>query len=485
MGTRRIAFVASEIAPFAKTGGLADVAAALPRYLRDGGHDVRPFMPRYAQVDLEGREVHRVEFAQDVEIEMGGRRLRYSLLTTPLPDSELWVYLIDCPDLYHREGIYRQDGDEHVRFAFLARASIESCQRMGWSPEVFHCNDWHAGLVPLYLRSLYGWDGLFSGTKSVVTIHNIAYQGKYPAEIVGDLGLSDHAGMLHQQDLRAGVVNYLKTGLLYADAITTVSPTYADEIRTAEYGEGLDALLRERGPAVRGILNGIDDAIWNPATDPMIPANYTPEDLSGKAECKRTLMQDLGLDPGNDAPLLGKVSRLTPQKGLDLYPEVFPAMLARSDARIAILGSGEARYERFLEDLQRRYPGRVCFYRGYHDELAHRIEAGADVFLMPSRFEPCGLNQMYSLKYGTPPLVRRTGGLADTVSHFDPETGHGNGFVFDAFDVGGLSWALRFAITLYRDRPRWIRCVLNGMAEDFSWPKRVAEYEALYDRITD
>jgi len=479
----RIAFVASEVAGFAKTGGLADVSAALPRHLHRAGHDLRVFLPRYRDIDLSGRDVHDVEFARDVPVRLGSAEFRFTLRTTPLPDSDLWVYLVDCPALYDRDGIYRQDGDEHLRFALLTRAAIEGCQRMGFRPDVFHANDWHTALLPLYLRAVYGWDALFRGVPTLLTIHNIAYQGKFEATIVDELGLGDLRGMFHQEHLREGYVNFLETGLLYADAVSTVSRTYAREIQTAAYGEGLDGLLRRRSDSVFGIVNGVDYADWDPANDPKIPHPYSAEDLSGKERNKIALMDDLGLDYRRGMPLLGIVSRLTAQKGLDLYPAVLPDLLMHLPVRLAVLGSGEAEYERFFQELQHRFPGRVCFYRGFHDTLAHRIEAGADLFLMPSRFEPCGLNQMYSLRYGTPPIVRRTGGLADTVTPFDPATGEGDGFVFDSYDPAGLRWALTAALSTYREPDAWDRVRKNGMARDWSWERQGAEYVDLYGRL--
>ncbi len=483
MESLRIAFVASEVVPFAKTGGLADVAAALPRYLDGAGHDVRVFLPRYATIDLEDREVHAVEFVQDVAVEMGGRTFRFSLLTTRLPDSGAWVYLVDCSALYARDAVYCKDGDEHDRFLLLSRAAIESCQRMGWAPHLFHCNDWHTALIPLLLRTVYGWDRLFEGVRTLLTIHNIAYQGTVPADVLDSLGLRPYARMFHQEDLAAGVVNFLKTGLLYADVIGTVSETYAREIQTPAFGEGLDPILRRRSSSVIGIVNGVDYAEWNPESDPRIPHPYSARDLEPKERNKVALMEALGLEYGRGLPLLGMVSRLTPQKGLDLFPEVLPDLLMHLPVRLAVLGSGEQRYESFFAELAARFPGRVCFYRGFHETLAHRIEAGADLFLMPSRFEPCGLNQMYSLRYGTPPIVRRTGGLADTVTQFDPATGEGDGFVFDHFDAAGLRWALTAALATYRDPAAWDRVRRNGMARDWSWERQGSRYVDLYRTI--
>jgi len=476
----RIAFVSSEVAPFAKTGGLADVSAALPRFLGMAGHDVRVFMPRYATIDFRGTVVHDVEFARDIAVRHGGRTLRFSLSTTVLPGTDLAVYLIHCPELYDRATVYALDGDEHVRFSFLARAAIESCQRMGWGPDVFHVNDWHVALLPLYLRTVYGWDALFRRARTVLTIHNHTYQGVFPAGAVAEVGLAEYAPALHQDDLRSGVLNFLKTGILYADVVTAVSKTYADEIRTPALGEGLDDLLRRRGAGVVGIVNGVDYGEWNPATDPHIPSRYGPETLERKAANGVELLRALNLEARDGLPTVGMVTRLTPQKGIDLLPGALPDLLARNRIRLALLGSGEERYERLLQSFQDTFPGRACFYRGYNERLAHLIEAGSDLFLMPSKFEPCGLNQMYSLKYGTPPVVRRTGGLADTVAPFDPRTGEGDGFVFEHFTADGLRWALHLALEAWRHPDVWRRVMLSGMAKDYSWEHQAPEYVRLY-----
>ncbi len=476
----RVGFVSSEIAPFAKSGGLADVAAALPRYLHRSGHDVRLFMPRYASVDLSRVEWHAVEFVRDVPIRFGDRDIRFSLITTRLPGTDLWMYLVDCPEMYDRGSLYPEDGDEHLRFATLCRAAIESFQRMGWAPDIVHCNDWHAALLPLYLKTTYAWDALFARTRTVLTIHNIAYQGYAPASAVPDLGLADHVAMLHQDDLLAGFVNCLKTGILHADVVTTVSATYAREIRTEAYGHGLEGVLRGRGDHLVGIVNGVDYGEWSPETDPYVPHRFSVDDLSGKALARAELLRALALEIDVDVPLAGVVSRLNAQKGFDLFPEGLTPYLAGGRLGLAALGSGDERYERFLGHLQTRFPGRVCFYRGFNERLAHLIEAGADLFLMPSRFEPCGLNQMYSLRYGTVPVVRSTGGLADTVEPWNAATGEGTGFVFDHFTPTGLRWALAAALDTWRDRDAWARLMRNGMLRDFSWDVQGARYVALY-----
>jgi starch synthase len=477
----RICFITAEYSPFAKTGGLGDVAAALTRQLAGRGHDLRVFMPLHGQMELRGVERHPVDFLQGLTLRVGAHEFRYSVQTARVPDSQLWVYLVDCPALFDRPRIYSDSPDEHVRYLMLTRAAFEGCQRMGFAPEVLHANDWHTAFAPLLLRSAYAWDkGLFAATRSVFTVHNIGYQGTFWSGHAGDLGPDVDRGLLHQADLGAGRINPMRHGIMYADAVTTVSPTYASEICTPAGGHGLDGDLRARGDAVHGILNGVDYEEWNPATDSRLPHRYDASDLGGKARNKAALLDLVGMPAGADLPLLGMVTRLTRQKGIDLLFEVLPDLLGKDTARLVVLGSGEHHYERFMHDLQERFPGRAVFYSGYSEEFAHLIEAAADIFLMPSLYEPCGLNQMYSLKYGTVPVVRRTGGLADSVRHFDPATGEGTGVVFNDFDAGGLRWAIGQALEWYATPALWRRLVANGMREDFSWGQQVQEYERLY-----
>jgi starch synthase len=485
-GKLEICFIASEVAPYAKTGGLADVASALPAHLAGRGHDVRLFTPLYSTIDTSRFDFTPVDFLLNVPAALGAHHFTFSVFVSRLPGTGLDVYFLNCPELYHRPSVYTGEWDEHLRFGLLQLGALACCQRMGFAPDVLHCNDWHTALAPLYLKTVFGWDRLFARTKTVLTIHNIAYQGVFPADVVGNLGLSDYAALFFQEDLARGVVNFMKTGILYADVVTTVSRTYAREIRTAAFGEGLDPLLRERGAAVVGIVNGVDYGTWDPETDPLIPYNYTIEGAGeGKRKNKVHLLGELGLAVSEEAPLVGVISRLTAQKGFDLTFEPLPEALRHLDLRLAILGSGEGRYEDHFYWLQRTFPRKVCFFRGYNEPLAHRIEAASDIFLMPSRFEPCGLNQMYSLRYGTAPVVRKTGGLADTVEPFDPATGEGTGFVFETFDPPGFAWALARALAAYRDREAWARLRENGMKKDYSWDRQVAEYEKLYAALVE
>jgi starch synthase len=432
-------------------------------------------------MDLRGVDLHPVDFMQDVAVRVGLHEFRYSVQTAHVPGSQLWVYLVDCPALFDRPRIYSDAPDEHVRYLMLTRAAFECCQRMAFTPQIVHANDWHTAFAPLLLRTAYAWDrDRFGAAKSVFTIHNIGYQGVFSAGQAGDLGPGVGIEMLHQGDLGAGRVNPMRHGVIHADAVTTVSPTYADEIRTLEGGHGLDGDLRARGTAVSGILNGVDYEEWNPATDRYIPHRYDAHDLSGKALNREALLDLLLMKAAPATPLVGMVTRLTRQKGIDVLYDALPEVLERDGIRLVILGSGEHQYERFLHGLQERFPGRVVFYSGYSEELAHFIEAAADIFLMPSMYEPCGLNQMYSLKYGTVPIVRRTGGLADSVRHFDPAAGEGTGIVFNDFDAGGVRWALDTALEWFSQPSTWRRLQLNGMREDFSWDRQVEAYEALY-----
>lgn len=479
----KICLATSEIAPLAKTGGLADVSAALAGFLQRNGHDVRVLMPRYSAIDVGALDIAPVDSMQNLPIRFGARDIRYSIDTTVLPGTSVRIHLLRCPEFYDRAAIYTTDADEYLRFALLSRAAIEMCQNMGFAPDIFHCHDWHTGLIPLYLKSRYAWDRLFSATRSVLTIHNIGYQGIFDARVVANLGLDGAEHELHQNDLAHGHINFLKSGVLHADFLTTVSPTYAREIQGEEYGMGLQDLLRARSDKLVGILNGVDYDEWNPVTDPLIPQNYSRNRLAGKKTCKRALMANLELGGDLEQPLVGMVTRLTPQKGIDLIRTAMPALLQERSFSLAVLGSGEPQYESFFDWLQQTFPGRVSFRRGFNNQLAHWIEAGCDMFLMPSRYEPCGLNQMYSLRYGTVPIVRETGGLADTVHFYDSQTSTGNGIVFRQYDETGLRWALNIALDLYENRTVWRRVMKNGMAADFSWEKQGQRYVDLFRRL--
>ena len=456
------------------------MACSLPKTLSKLGHDARVFLPLYASVDRE-RHGLRPTGAGTIEMRLLGQRVPFTALTAELPGTGAPIYFVDCPRFYDRASLYTNDPDEPLRFLYFSRAVLEICQRLGFSPHVLHANDWQTALAPLLMKTLYSWDRLFQKSRTVLTIHNIAYQGIAPAGIVDAIGVDRH--LFDPEDLRAGRVSFLKTGIVHADRLTTVSPTYALEIQTAAQGYGLDPTLRSRARDLTGILNGVDYDEWDPSKDRFIPARYSARSLHRKKKNKEALLERLGLPYSETVPLLGMVTRLSYQKGVELLYDSLPAVLAREKLLVVVLGTGEAQYESFFEELAARFPDAVRFVRGFDEELAHWIEAGADLFLMPSRYEPCGLNQMYSLRYGTVPVVRKTGGLADSVRLFDRSTGEGTGIVFDHFDARAVAWALEAAIDLFRDRELFRRLVLNGMKEDFSWERQAERYLAIYRQL--
>ena len=471
----KICMPCSEYTPLAKTGGLADVTSALAEYFVSAGHKVLVLMPHYASLDLTGRTIESVPGLQDLQMTLGGRVFGYSIARASADEGGADVHILQCDELYGGAELY-SGPEEHLRFILLSRAAIEMCQKLSFAPDIFHCHDWHTAMVPLYLKTVYGWDQMFKDSRTVLTIHNIGYQGVFGKGILGEMGLLESAGMLDSDDLAGDRVNFLKTGVMHADLLTTVSPTYSREILEPEYGMGLEQLLRARGGSVVGILNGADYGEWNPETDPLIPFSYSARKLAGKEKNKKALLKELGIEYKYDRPLIGMITRLTYQKGIDLVKEVLPQILESRDVSLVVLGNGEHDYEEFFHWLHCEYGKRVSFYQGFNNQLAHRIEAGSDIFLMPSRYEPCGLNQMYSLKYGAVPVVRATGGLADSVQHFDPVEGTGTGVVFHDYDANGLKWAINTALDLYGNKHAWKKIVHNGMAKDYSWEEQGKAY---------
>jgi starch synthase len=477
----RVVHVASEVVPYAKTGGLGDVLGALPPALHAAGADVTVCLPAH-------RSALRVAGPTDVVGEIwapvSSRTERVRALA--VRDAPLPTVLLDAPRYFDRDGLYgdgRADyADNAERFVVFCRAVLEWLRRSPSPPDVVHVHDWQAALVPAFLRTTPDLYPELRATRTVMTIHNLAYQGRY--------GESDwHLLNLDREWFRPdglefyGAINFLKAGLVFGDALTTVSPRYAREIQTPEMGEGLDGLLRARAGALVGILNGVDYREWSPATDAALPSRYDRSDLAGKGRCKAALQAEVGLAVDAAVPLLAIVSRLAEQKGIDLLVAVADELLHGTSAQLVVLGSGEHRFEAALRTLAERFPTRVAVRIGFDDPLAHRIEAGADAFLMPSRFEPCGLSQLYSLRYGTVPIVHATGGLDDTVDDFDPTTGGGTGFKFVPFARDAFLDAIRRALDLWAAPERWGRLLQAGMQADFSSDRSAAAYLALYDRL--
>jgi starch synthase len=464
--------ISSEAAPFAKTGGLADVVGSLPAALRPFGDEVAVVIPRYGSIDL--KNARRVW--EDMPVFLGPASFPITIYQAP---AEYPVYLVDCPPLFERKGFYGDSAmdfpDNHVRFAVFARAAL-GIARFLFRTEIFHCHDWQAGLVPAYLRTTFASDPTYLGCRTLFTIHNLGYQGLFPKAALAEVALPADA-VYHPGAMEFfGRVSYIKAGIAFADALSTVSPTYAREIQTPEYGFGLDGALRARAGVLTGILNGVDYLEWSPESDPLIPARYSVEDLAGKDECKRALLQEFGLPSEAMArPLLGIVSRFTRQKGTDILVEVIADIVAQ-DAYLVALGTGDAEYEEFFRRMEREHPGRVAVRIGFDNGLAHHIESGADIFLMPSHYEPCGLNQMYSLRYGTVPVVRATGGLNDTIEE-------GTGFKFAEYSGLALFEAVRAAILAFGDRDGWRQMMRRDMRKDFSWKTSAGAYSELYRRM--
>ena len=484
MKSFRICFVASEITPFAKTGGLADVSGALGKYLSNQGHDIRLIMPLYSAMDITKFEILPVKSAQNLKLWFGDIEVSYSIYSGKLPQSKAIVYFIHSPHYYNRWSIYTNDQDEYLRFVILNRAAIEFCQLMEWSPDIFHCNDWQTGLIPIYLKTIYSWDKLFRKSRTVLTIHNIGYQGNFNADIINKIGLERYSDWFDANELYQGRINFLRTGILHCDKITTVSETYAREILTDFYGEGLQSTLLARKSDLVGILNGVDYDEWNPETDKIIPYNFSLNNLSGKTKNKKKLLSQLGLIYNENVPVIGMIAHLVDQKGIELLKGTMEKLLTEFDIHFIVLGSGDHSYEQYLYYLQQSFKDKVVFYLGYNFELSHLIEAGSDLFLMPSKYEPCGLNQIYSLKYGTVPIVRKTGGLADTVEFYNWETQEGTGFVFEYYNAESLYWAIQHAVQTFADKSSWKKLVIRGMKKDFSWDRQIPKYVDLYDKLT-
>ena len=474
-----IAFAASECVPFSKTGGLADVIGALPPALAHLGHQVTVYLPRYRQTKLENPRT----VISSISVPFDDR-YRFCSVVDGGKISGVQFYFIEYPPFFDRDGLYGTPlGDYHdnaERFAMFSRAVLEASKVLG-SPDILHCHDWQTSLIPILLKTLYEEDPAFAGVPCVFTIHNLGYQGLFQPEILPLLMLPWDLFTMSKLEFY-GKVNFLKGAISMADFVTTVSRKYSQEIQTAEYGFGLEGVLRARGNTITGILNAVDYASWSPETDPHIAARYSAQDLKGKAACKADLLQEFGLAKDTRLPVVGIVSRFVQQKGFDLIQQVADRM-AMEELILIVLGNGQKEYEDMFRRLNRQYPQKIAVKVAYDNVVAHKIEAGGDIYLMPSHYEPCGLNQIYSLKYGTVPVVRATGGLDDTVEQFDPRTQKGTGFKFREYSGEAMLDSLRSAAALYRDNSdAWKTLMRNGMAQDYSWTNSAREYVKVYER---
>lgn len=484
----KIAFVASEAVPYAKTGGLADVAGSLPAALEKQGCEVKLFLPKYYRIDEQKYGLRYNWDIGEMLIRVAGHTRSVHLHQAVLPGSNVEVNFIDCPHYYHRGDIYTNHHDEDERFILLCKGVIETLQRMKWVPDVIHCNDWQTGLLPLFVKDNYGWDRLFDTTAFLFSIHNIGYQGRFPKETMFKAELRGEFFSPGGPVEHGNAVSFMKAGILFSEIITTVSKTYAAEILTPEYGAGMETTLDLRKEDFYGIINGVDYTIWDPENDKLIPFRYSREYLTGKLKNKKFLLEHANLPFDENVPLIGIISRMVAQKGFDIFADAL-GRLVDIPAQWAILGSGEERYEDLFLRMAHSMPEKAFSYIGYNNELAHLIEAASDMFLMPSHYEPCGLNQIYSLKYGTVPIVRKTGGLADTVQdwheylRYGKETG--TGFSFNGYSSDALYTTVERAVRTFSDKETWKKILKNGMAKDFSWESSAKEYIELYNKAIE
>lgn len=483
MAKLKILMISSEVVPYAKTGGLADVVGALPQVLQRLGHEVIVVMPKYGSIDAQKFGLRR--HWDSMGVWMGNMQ---EWCAVDVADNDgVPTYFIEHNNFFARPGLYHDDNyndylDNPRRFGFLTRAGLQLAQDLRFKPDIVHVHDWQTALASAYLKIWHWNDPLLGSAASVLTIHNIAYQGKYPASHYDYLGLQ-WGNFTPDKFEDYGAINFLKGGIVYADVVNTVSPTYANETRTPALGYGLAPYLNDKGDNYIGILNGVDYTQWNPAVDNLIPARYTPDDLTGKRICKAELQRRFLLDDAPRVPIVGVVSRLVSQKGLDLLAGAIERIVENMVVQFVILGSGDKGLEAFYGDLPRRYPGRIGSFIGYNNQLAHWIEAGADFFIMPSIYEPCGLNQIYSLKYGTLPIVRATGGLDDTVIQYDERTGDGTGFKFWEPSSSAIFYTVGWAVSTYYDRPHHMaKMIHTAMLQDYSWEKSAAQYVDLYEQ---
>lgn len=479
-----ILFASSEVFPFAKTGGLADVAGALPLALKELGHDVRVIMPRYKTVDKHSQALK--DLNKTISVPIGMETKNGKLFEGKLFES-VPIYFLDQPQYFQRDFLYGQPNQEYPdnasRYIYFCRGVLETCKEIGFQPDIIHCNDWQTGLIPVYLKITYKNDGFFSRTGTVFTIHNLAYQGNFQPS---DISLAHLPWDVYNME---GVefydkFSFLKSGLMYSDILTTVSKSYKDEICTPEHGFGMDGILRSRENNLFGILNGVDYTKWNPETNPWIKKNYGLENLEDKQECRKDLINELGLKVSASTPIICFVSRLSYQKGFELLKEGMQQIMKQGFAFVGI-GAGQIEYQDYFQNLPKQFPGRCATFVGYKESLAHKTLAGSDMLLLPSQFEPCGLTQLYALKYGSVPIVRSVGGLKDTIQNFSSFSKKGTGFKFHGFATTHMDRSIKRARDVFMEQPVWKQLIVNGMKKDYGWNRSAREYQKLYNDILE
>ncbi len=486
----KILFITSEATPFVKTGGLADVSSALPQTLVELGHEVRLVLPKYGSVDERRFKIHEIVRLKDIPIHLGNEIELVSIRSCFLVGNKTKVqlYFFDNQKYFGlRKGLYEDINtkkfypDNHERFILYAKGIMEMIKKLGWTPDVIHCNDWQTGLIPAYLRTVYKDLEILKDTKIVFTIHNVEFKGIFPKETFKLTGLPDY--VLDEISVDDKNYSFLKAGIVYSDVLTTVSEKYAEEICTIDELSGpLKAILKKRKNDFYGIVNGVDYSIWSPENDSYIPVKYSIKEIQKKIDNKKALLEYFNLPVELDVPIIGTITRFAEPKGIDLIQDAIDEILSL-DIKYVLLGQGDKKYLQFFEKIQKKYPKKFGFHYGFNEKLAHLIEAGADIYLMPSKFEPCGLTQLYALRYGTVPLVRYTGGLADTIERLNGNDYQGTGFVFKKFEVEDLMKELKRAVKLYQDRENWARIMKNGMQKDFSWYNSAKKYIELYKKL--
>ncbi|MDZ7291245.1 MAG: glycogen synthase GlgA [candidate division KSB1 bacterium] len=484
----KIFFVSSEVSPFAKTGGLADVSQALPKALKERGHEVRMMMPNYRSVNERKYTLRDVIRLKEMPVQVGGQILKANVKSSFLPDSKVQIYLLNYKAYFDRDGLYQNSAgndyaDNAERFIFFCRGCLETLKLLQWQPDVIHCNDWQTALIPVYLKTLYRDDPFFKGTSVLLSVHNIASQGIFQPSVLQKAGLPQEM-FYPGSDLEFnGKLNFLKAGLMTADLITTVSQVYAQEIQhNVEYAMGLEGVLRARCHDLVGIVNGADYAEWSPEKDSFVPHQYSANKLSPKVLNKRELLNRAGFNFDERTPLVGMISRLDAEKGFDLLEQAFDDIMALG-VQMFVLGAGDEKYHKMLSRFAKKYPAQLAVHLRFDNPMAHLIQAGADMFLMPSRYEPCGLSQLYALRYGTIPIVHATGSLAETVQNYDAKTETGTGFVFKRYEPEDMVKTIERAIKVFQDQKRWLKLMKNAMKQDFSWKTAAEKYTKLYARL--
>lgn len=488
MAPFKICYVSSEVVPFAKTGGLADVAGALPVELKDLEQDVRVMMANYKSINERKFVLREVIRLKEVKVNLGNETKIVDGKTAFLPNSKVHVYFLHIPEYFDRKDLYvdpatgKDYEDNAERFAFFSMSVLETLKLLFWQPDIIHCNEWQTALIPFYLKTHYKDDEFFKNTRTVLSLHNLAYQGSFSLNKAAKIGIDSQFVKKDGEFEHYGSLNLLKGGILFSDVLNTVSEKYAEEITTdPEYGAGFEKILSLRRDDIYGILNGVDYSNWNPETDNLIPKNYSIDSLHNKEKNKIALCNQNNLPFDEKIPLIGIISRLADQKGFDLIAEVVNDIFSL-DIQFVLLGTGDPKYHKLFEKLAKKYPKKLAVNLRFDNKLAHLIEAGADMFLMPSKYEPCGLNQLYSLKYGTVPVVRETGGLADTIQDFDQKNGTGNGFTFKNYNSQELLETIKRALQIFPEKKLWHKIQITGMKQDYSWLQSARKYLDLYEK---